>query len=396
MYRRQLQFAVATNIVVANYNFLAIFNYMADERLDKLFWQQPSPLNKGFDADFLSQDGKIVVEVKSDPKGLRRFHEGILQLARCLLHRPEVKRGYLMIVSPRVSRDRLRKAWEETKDVFAPEISQRLAIAAVDREGQWIEPADGPVRPIKELLESQSLGQLAVSAKPEVAKPFARQKHLELLKVLLNRWILREGAISVGELTAQVGCVYPTAAQALKRLDERNYLLRRSNRSVELRRFPEKLWKELLVLSDTWRQPLRYADASGKRPDFPYLLRRLTRMKPPHMALGGVAAARYWHADFDLHGIPRIDLSVHVLQGRMDLDFMQKLDPALEPVDRDDRSAAVVLHPLFRREPLYAIATESELPYADAVETVLDLHEMGLTAQAGALLNHFRPELRLS
>jgi len=168
----------------------------------------------------------------------------------------------------------------------------------------------------------------------------------------MNRWLRREGAIPIGKLAEQVGLHLPTAAQALQRLGERQYLLRRSNRSVELRSFPQTAWNELLVL----RTP-------GGSLSAMWMLRAGDPISNTAQKVGANQAARtlpwaewprqrHWHQDFDLHGIPRIDLSLHVPQGRMNLDFMRKLDPALERFDKDDSSAAVVIHPLFRNESL--------------------------------------------
>jgi hypothetical protein len=70
------------------------------------------------------------------------------------------------------------------------------------------------------------------------------------------------------------------------------------------------------------------------------------------------------------------------------------LDPALE-LGNGDCSAVVAVHLVRRNESLFETASASDLPTADPIETVLDLLEMGLTAQAEQALAHFRPELRL-
>jgi hypothetical protein len=214
------------------------------------------------------------------------------------------------------------------------------------------------------------------------------------MKVLLHRWLRRERAIPIGRLAEQVGCTYPTVAQALKRLERGRNIIRHSNRSVELGKFPREAWNELIAVSSSMRQSFRYEDASGERPDPQSLLRRLDRMKPPGVAVSGVVAARFWHPDFDLHGMPRLDLVLHAPQGRADLAFMRRLDPALRRVEDSNQSAIVVLHPLARHDPLFEGEAGSALPLADPVETVLDLQELGLTVQAGQLMTHFRPDAR--
>jgi hypothetical protein len=119
------------------------------------------------------------------------------------------------------------------------------------------------------------------------------------------------------------------------------------------------------------------------------LLARLRRHPPPgvSLALGGVAAARHWDPAFDLHGTPRIDVVLHAEQSQhVDLDFVKRLDPALRPLGGDVRGSVVlVVHPIRRRKALFAPKSGETLPFADPVETILHLNDLGLTAQAGDL-----------
>jgi hypothetical protein len=79
----------------------------------------------------------------------------------------------------------------------------------------------------------------------------------------------------------------------------------------------------------------------------------------------------------------------------MELAFLRQLDPALKRTEDESQPAAVVVHPLLRPAPRFENAGADGLPYADPVETALDLYELGLTVQAGQLLAHLRPEIRL-
>ena len=124
-------------------------------------------------------------------------------------------------------------------------------------------------------------------------------------------------------------------------------------------------------------------------------MRRLEKTKPRHLALGGVSSARFWHPDFDLNGTPRLDLLYHAPGGEADLEFVKKLDPALTLDDDLSASPALVIHPIVRAASLFAESTGGRIPWADPVETVLDLSDMSLTAQANQLLTHLRPEVRL-
>jgi len=118
-------------------------------------------------------------------------------------------------------------------------------------------------------------------------------------------------------------------------------------------------------------------------------------MRPSGIALGGVVAARHWHPEFDLHGTPRLDLLLHAPEDTLDLSFVRKLDPALRRIDEYDESPVLVIRPLQRSDPLFEVVPDKSLPLADPVETTLDLRDLGLMAQAGQLLAHFRTEVRL-
>ncbi|NUQ61381.1 MAG: hypothetical protein HUU20_02765 [Pirellulales bacterium] len=270
-----------------------------------------------------------------------------------------------------------------------------MSVVAIDPEGSWIEPEDGYLRRIAKAMEPLVLGVSHGESTEAVVKPAVGQKHFELVKVLLCRWLKREGAIPIGRLGEQAGCTYPTASRTLRQLERARSIIRHSNRSVELSRFPQQTWNELVALSGRMRRSLRYVDVSGERPDPQGLLKRLNRLKPPRVALSGVEAARFWHLDFDLHGTPRLDLVLHAPQGRIDLTFMRQLDPALKQTENDSQPALVVVHPLLRPAPLFGSQDSNSLPCADPVETALDLYELGLTVQAGRLLTHLRPETRL-
>jgi hypothetical protein len=342
---------------------------------------------------YISRDGTTLVDVQKHPMGARSLHSGIMRLALFVNHRPEIKRACLLLVGLRLSRQRLLREWQAVRSVLTSDIARRLSLAVIDREGIWTEPEDEYLHRIAEAWGP--VGASRIDSTETIVKPVAGQKFFEVAKVLLCRWLRREGAIPIGRLAEQVGCTYPTATLALRRLERKRSIVRHTNRSVELSRFPKQTWSELVALSGRMRRSLRYVDVSGEKTDPQRLLNRLNRLKPAGVALGGVEAARRWHSDFDLHGTPRLDLVLHAPQGRMDLGFMRQLDPALKRTDNESQFAVIVVHPLLRANPLFEGEAGASLPFADPIETVLDLHELGLMVQAGQLLGHLRPETRL-
>ncbi len=365
-----------------------------DEVTRDPWWQnQFSPPKSGETVDYISRNGQRVVKVQKAAQGTRGLYSGTMELALFLSDRPEIERACLVLMIPRLSMDRLRREWKEIKGLFQPTVSKRLALVAIGKDDVWVEPDEEFCRRIAKAFQAPSGN--ASDATAHIIKPHAKQKRLEVLKVLLHRWLLREGAVSIGKLAKQVGCSYPTVREALEKLEQRRSIVRYSNRSVELARFPVGSWSELLALSGNLRGSFRYRDVSGEKADLERLLKRLERMRPPHVALGGVAAARHWHADFDLHGTPRLDILLHAPGDTVELDFVKKLDPALRRIDDYDELPVLVVRPLQRADPLFERVPSASLPFADPVETALDLYDLGLTAQASQLFAHFRPEVRL-
>jgi len=122
-------------------------------------------------------------------------------------------------------------------------------------------------------------------------------------------------------------------------------------------------------------------------------------MKPsqePSVALGGVEAARGWFPSFNLNGLPRIDLVLHSPDNRawaaIAQDYVRRLDPGLIPREGEHkyRSAILVINPLFRKASLFRPNLSHGLHQADPVETIVHLHQMGLTEQAEDLLAYLR------
>jgi hypothetical protein len=248
---------------------------------------------------------------------------------------------------------------------------------------------------IRNIAESfQVADPLASDVRIQKIGPFAGSRYFETVKVLLNRRLRNEGPISIGRLAAEVGCTYPTIRESLRRLEAKKCLARETNRSVRLSRFPYEAWRELLALAPGIRPAIRFTDESGGGTNVDDLLDRLNRRRPKNTALSGVVAARFWHPDFDLHGTPRIHVVVHSPDGLVDLEFLKRVDPALRRNDDPDASPVLVIHPLVRASTLFSESPRGGLPYADPVETVLDLQELGLSNQGHDLLAYFWKEIR--
>lgn len=332
--------------------------------------------------DFASEDGSFVIEILERPRtAVRDLRAKLLPLA-AIADDARIQRACLLLVVERLTRRRLRDEWDGLMAVLRPEVVQRLALIAVGEDFELCLPAESA-----ELVELAEIGRslLDASAPPRLPR---MAKSLEVLKVLLVRWLLGQGPVARGELGEQAGCSYPTVANAIERLE--GVIREHSNRSVELKAFPREAWHELLALSPTRRARLAYSDRTGRRADPEGLLRRLRTLKPPHVALGGVAAAHHWDPHFDLRGLPRLDVSV-AAEGGLDLGFLRRLDPGLGALEGEG-TPVLVVHPLQRPAALFTPG--GDLPIADPLETLLDLSELRLADQSNALIERLERRAR--
>jgi len=333
--------------------------------------------------DFASEDGSFVVQVLERPStAVRDLRAKLLPLAASIGDDPRIERACLLLVVNRLTRKRLSDEWKGLMAVLRPGVARRLALVAVGEGLQVCLPDESP-----ELVELARIGRSLVETSTAPTLPHMA-KSLEVLKVLVVRWLLGQGPIARGELGEQAGCSYPTVAKAIERFE--GVIREHSNRSVELKAFPREGWHELLALSPTHRARLAYSDRTGRRADPKGLLRRLEKLRPPHVALGGVVAAHHWDPHFDLRGTPRVDISLDAEEG-LSLGFLRRLDPGLGPLTGEG-SPALVVHPLQRPVSLFTLG--DDLPIADPVETLLDLHELRLVDQSNALIERLERQAR--
>jgi hypothetical protein len=338
--------------------------------------------------DLVSRDGTTAVEFQDRPQGLRGLYSGVMRLALYCVEKPSLRRACLVINANQLSKERLAREWSDIKKLFASQISNRLCLIAFG-EKEWIDPDDAELQSIANLFQKFPLDGV------QTQRRIPRPRYFEIAKVLLVNWLQKRGPIPVSKLKEMAGCTHPTIREAVRRLDQKQYIRRQSDRSVELTRFPDETWNELVALSPMNRRSIPFVDTSGDQFDPHRLVRRLSALKVPRVAVSGVEAARFWDPEFDLHGTPRLDLILHSPDGAVDLGFIDQLDPALMPANQMDQSPILVVHPLWRPEPLFTVSDDHELPFADPVETALDLLELGLVEQTGQLFAHFRPDARL-
>lgn len=350
--------------------------------------KQPGPNDSGI--DLISTDGNWGVEIASNLSGSRELSAHILDLGRWLARNPK-KRALLVLMEPRMSQMRLAEEWDSMKDVLHESIIKRMAI--VTPEGRlpqeespaWLEILKGT------LVEARNRKTHVLAP----LLPALSRKSFEVIKLLLYRWLRHLEPVHVLELARQTGCSYPTVSKALARLNSQRELSRTTDRRVHLPDFPRRTWGEAVAQLRPPRETVSFLDASGRPPEPFVLLKRLHHLGQRQVAVGGVEAARHWDPHFDLHGLPRLDLLVHAPdEGQYDLRFVQRLDPALRQVPAGDprtqQEIVLAVHRLSRKESLFDNNPDGTAPWADPVETLLDLHELGLDTQAQELIERLR------
>lgn len=333
--------------------------------------------------EYRSRDGRRLLDVHLRPQGVRDLHAAFLKLAGELVRDPRATKAIIALWMPRPTDDRIEREWTSALGLFKPAIAARLALVIARSGGVRSLREDRDLRRIGEMLRSQ-LGREEQAA-PERREGFSAS-FFEVFKILLLQRLLGKGPLAIGALMRRSGSSYPTVAEAIRRLERSRELERLSNRSVRLAGFPQRTWSELLVLSGGLRRARYYAESTGRRAEPMGLQRRLRSVK--HVAVGGVQAARHWDPEFDLNGVPRLDVSVHAAAGAGDFSFVDRLDPALRRVEAGSPGVVLAVHPLFRAEPQFEADPKGGVGWADPVETLLDLHEMRLTDQAEELIRH--------
>lgn len=324
--------------------------------------------------------GNQLFEVKRGARSLRTLQAGILTLAQALLD-DDTLEGQLVLIDPVLSPERIEGEWKSLERVLVPSIRDRLAIVMV-RDGQFSGHPSTPDPGIQEYI-SESLATGTHDA-VSLRRP---EYFFIVLSILMNRWFLNRGPVTAKHLGELAGCSYPTVASAVDRLVP--YLLRHSDRSIELERFPHEPWLEYSSASRRLRGTRTFADGSGQPRSVDALLNRLsTRCDIDRgIGVGGILGARHWYPALDISGTPRLDFSIHCPTDTCDLDFVEQLDPALMETERDDPRAVLAVH--FVRSAVSPFVDGPSWSYADPVECLLDLHELRLSQQAEDFVGHF-------
>jgi hypothetical protein len=322
------------------------------------------------------------VEVKSGLNAVRNLRAGLLDLAYVLQSHPN-HHGLLVLADTNITTGRVEREWDLARQTLRSEVFSRLGILTYEA---------GEFRGYPDVPPQSFLDQLLEIVRRETSDAGRRMPrpdyYSEILKLLICHWFQKEEPITIASLETKIGCTYPTVAKTLDKFSL--YLFRSSDRRVALNSFPKAAWAALITRGDEVRQTKRYVDRSGQLRSPDNLARRVAKLGRRDLALGGVLGARSHYPNLDLLGTPRLDLTMHCPGSRFDLEFIARLDPGLVLATSAQEPAALVVHALRRKEPLFSAMPEGGWR-ADPVECLLDLHEARLESQAAEFFNALAP-----
>ncbi len=327
--------------------------------------------------------GNNRIEAKMGMSSVRNLRAGLMQMAFHLVEAHLDEKRSLLLVDPTITKETLVKEWGLFCNTLQPKLLDRMHLIVFKNSKFFSFPDNLDPAFYSELEQKIKIEQEHVGTQVNRGSSY-----FMIVKILIYQWLLKKGPTTITWLAKNAGCSYPTVANILRGLGLQ--IERQSYRSTGLSQFPNEAFARIRASSDKDRSTARYIDYSGQPFSPESYVRRLEKLSPPDLAIGGVLGAKHYYPGLDLIGTPRLDLSKHSpYSKRKDLDFVEKLDPALKRVDDPYKPANVVVHFVQHKESFFE-SREGGLFWADPVECLLDLYELHLEAQATDFLNVFQ------
>jgi hypothetical protein len=328
------------------------------------------------------ETANLIGEVKYDLRAISPIRSSIFQLANELAN-GAAEQGFVLLVDSSISRARINEEWSMVQNTLHPDIAARLHIFLNKGDRFWGWPNDPGEEMSAHLIKAVKQDLAATSTKLPQADYFS-----VILKILLLDYLgpssRKPEKLTMKRMGELAGCSYPTVSSSLDRLQP--YLMRSYSHGIRLKRFPFEEWHSMILSADKVRATMRFVDKSGQRRRPSQLLERLTEMQLEQVGVGGVFGAMEFYPDLDITGDPRIYLSIHAPGNSTNIDFVQKIDPALVPIKDPTETGQLVLH-FVRSDRSFFSHGSGGIRTASWVECMLDLHEMRSGTQADQWLN---------
>lgn len=310
---------------------------------------------------------------------LRDLRASFLGLAYLLSRYPESEMQALCVLTDsRITSERLDSEIQLLQDVMRPEISSRISIAQYGMEGKLIGA------PIIDDNFTAWLAELVRNEGNRTGLPGATQQ--TVFAYLIMNWLSNGTPLTRAAIQSASGASYPTVASALKKLEAMEILELRSDRRVELKRFPWDEWRRWVISSQESRKTVVFIDKTGKGRSTQSMFERLKRLGREDIAVGGVMGAKHYFPKLDISGNVRLDLTLLGNKRTANLDFVRQLDAGLVESRDSSEAGAVAVHFSDSRADNMFMRDSNGVVWANQVQCLVDLYELRLEMQAQEML----------
>jgi hypothetical protein len=304
---------------------------------------------------------------------LRDIRGNLLALAYLLAKEPAGTQAACVLVGSKITQDRLAAELALFRAAVRPSLGSRVHLAQLV-DGRLIglpSPGTGFMAWLQGLVGEKVAPASTPNSSREVVLGF-----------LLRSWLAHSGPLSTTAIQSAVGASYPTVAKVLKQLEAASVLSRATDRRVEIRAPSLPQWRHWIAAQAIARKTVRFIDPAGTARSPEAMAQRLFKLGRDDVAVGGVLGARRHFAGLNITGGIRLDLTVH----RAPLDFISKLDAGLVETQDPHAKAAIVVHHSQGSTPWFV--KDAAGLWADPLDCLIDLHELGLDEQTDDMLMH--------
>lgn len=348
------------------------------------------------DGRWLGKRGRLLVDIKKT-HSVRDARSAFLELAYRLQDEPASARAVCVFVDSRLSAGRLQEELERFRALVHPAIAERIhflieadpgrdggrqVIAAAHRPAFSGSMQDAPAD-FFQWLEALVAGNRADRPQAPLAPRHA------VLTALARLRLANQPPVTVKHLKALCGVSYPTAAAVLKPLGDKGWLEEPGARGVRLRHLTGAEWLELARDHAKARTACFFTDPTAHVSPG-QMVQRLGGLQaagklPAGIRVGGVIGALQHFPGLDITAPPRLDLSVDAADPTQ---VAALLDAGLQPKSRPEQRIDMAVHLTSHAAHGGGLVFEAKAPWADQLECLADLIEMGYVREASEMAEH--------
>ena len=323
--------------------------------------------------------GDVLIEVKRT-NNARDIRSALMALAYLLADASDTTHALCVLTQSKLSPKRLEEELERFRWLVRRDVGGRIELDRYEdiergQSSSIIGHDPAFMLWITDLVSSEISGSRV-----------SRQAVISAMALL---WLRGVGPMTTKSLQEKCGASYPTVAAAISELSKLDLIEQRSDRRVSLRYLPVDRWVQMVQKHAEGRKIHRYIDPTGQMRSPDALMARLFKLQQQgiaqHVGVGGVLGAQRHFPDLDITASLRLDLSVY---GGGDLEFVRRLDAALEPAADSRAKAHVIVH--VTAEPASFLERDNNGSWASEMECAADLIELGLVREAQEMFQALR------